>query len=239
MLRHLFDQARRKEEGMLLQTNQSILKFKRLLRELEANGKLKDIYYRKDLIASGFLDGLNELEQSKYSAVQYSKQLSRQDIMDAEAVRSDEYKLHIYFYKNAIIRLFSVLDKLGYFLDGLMELNTASVKKRFSYYTVLRRLRQLGVHPELLKQLLQFKTGYQLVMQHLRTKRNLEVHHISAEILDDIKQISDTFIDHQQLEDIHQNMDELEQGYRMVCLSVHAAFEYTIRSIHQRMIQVR
>lgn len=239
MLRHLFNQPKRDDEGLLLQANQAIDKFNQQLRKLETDGKLKEAFYRLDLMASGFQNGLNELEQSMYCATQYSAQVLQPNLSDSEAVQMTEYKLHVYFYKNAIIRVFSVLDKLGYFLDELLELNTASIKERFSYYTVLRRLNQLGVHSDLNKQLQHIKTNHQTMMRHLKMKRNLEIHHINAEILDDIKLISDTLNDHQQLENIQQNLENLGQGYNMACSSVHTVFEYTNQSIRQRVIRIR
>ena len=41
------------------------------------------------------------------------------------------YHRYLYFYKNGFIRVFSILDKLGFYLNKRLQLNTEKVKPRF------------------------------------------------------------------------------------------------------------
>src|SRR5690606_12053861 len=106
-----------------------------------------------------------------------------------EAERDDYYR-YLYYYKNAFIRIFSLLDKLGYFMNDFFKLETSKVKARFSYFTVVRRMYEIRVHPHLQKQLYELKIKYDTPMDQLRKKRNYEIHSINMEMINDLEELS-------------------------------------------------
>lgn len=228
MLRFLFDEPRRIDEGLLLQTNEAMARFHEHMQKLASQtprakqprkqAKLRHAHLNIWVIA--LRDALNELEQSKYCCIQYS---SSQD------EHSDAYRLHVYFYKSALVRIFSTLDKLGVFIDELFSLHTGNMKQRFSYFTVLRNMYKLKAERELEKQLFQLKVQYQSAMSELRRKRNLEIHYVNAELLDDLESLSKDVIDPSREEEIVLNIELLEQGYEMVLHSLHTVFTYANR----------
>ena len=91
-----------------------------------------------------------------------------------EEMNSDEladYYRHVYYYKNSFIRIFSTLDKTGYFLDKLYDLEMVRIKQKFSYYTVLRQLHKMPVHAKLEQRLFDIKVANQKTMERLRNKK--------------------------------------------------------------------
>lgn len=230
MLRFLFDEPHRKDEGLLLQTNVAMARFSEQLNRLaienehvhanrmRKNSKLRHAHL--NIWVTALKDALNELEQSKYCCIQYSSSTDAQ---------SDAYRLHVYFYKSALVRIFSTLDKLGVFIDELFSLHTAKVKQRFSYFTVLRNMYKLKVERELEKELFQHKVKYQSAMTELRRKRNLEIHYVNAELLDDLESLSKDVVDPAEEDEIALNIALLEQGYEMVLHSLHTVFTYANR----------
>src|SRR5690606_24701273 len=107
------------------------------LRSKYGTGNIEDKWIRLDLWASGTLVALDELEQSVYCSMRFAESIrSKYEDEMPEAERNDYYQ-HIYYYKNAFIRVFSILDKTGFFLNTMYELETGKVKQKFSYFTVL------------------------------------------------------------------------------------------------------
>src|SRR5690606_20457870 len=127
---------------------------------------------------------------------------------------------HVYFYKNAVIRIFSILDKTGFFLDTFFDLETAKVKSKFSYFTVLRQMHQRSIHTHLEQQLFNLKIKFREPLDRLRRKRNLEIHAMNAEIIDDVWQNRQRFADRMELEPLEENNKELMQGMENVCLAL-------------------
>lgn len=232
MLRFLFDESHRKDEGLLLETNEAMSRFYEQMNAIAArsehakrphkHSKLRHAHL--NIWVTALKDALNELEQSKYCCIQYSSMYS-----SGTDLKSDAYRLHVYFYKSALVRIFSTLDKLGVFIDELFTLNTAKMKQRFSYFTVLRNMYKLKAEAPLEKELFQHKVLYQSAMSELRRKRNMEIHYVNAELLDDLESLSKDVVDPAEVEDIVLNIALLEQGYEMVLHSLHTVFIYANR----------
>jgi SepF-like predicted cell division protein (DUF552 family) len=228
MLRNLMGLPRRVSTGLFLETSTAINGYCEFLRSMDGRHKLESKYYRLELWAAGLLDALNELEQSKFAADKYSTKVFQKSTETMELQELEYYQLHVYFYKNAIIRVFAILDKLGNFMNDLFELETEKVKERFSYYTVLRHMYKLELHPVLEKKLFQLKEAYEEPMNKLRQKRNMEIHYLNIEMLDDLKNMSQVFSEGELIEDLPANIADLEQGYEMVCHSLMAVFTYAL-----------
>lgn len=231
MLRKLFDQPRRVDKGLILKTNTAIADFCSLLPEMRNQQSKGHKQERMELLAVGFIDALNELEQSKYCSMEYSQKVIKPFVEGMESEELELYQLHVYFYKNALIRIFSILDKLGNFMNDLFDLETEKVKERFSYFTVLRHMYKLQNHPELEKTLFNIKVTHQEPMSKLRKKRNMEIHFLNTELMDDLKNLSKEILEPTEIEDLVQNMDLLQKGYEMVCQSLVTVFTYAVKNI--------
>jgi hypothetical protein len=227
MLRMMFGEERRQDEDLLLATNQAIIAFCKKLRSVHpCSGEVEARWIRLDLWANGLTSALNELEQSVYCATKYSILVSKTFEEEMAETERDNYDRYNYYYKNALIRIFSILDKTGYFLDTLLEAETARVKHRFSYFTVLRQLHQTHKHTYLEQLLYNLKVDYQVPLNRLRKKRNLEIHSMNAELVDDVWRTRACFADRHLVEPIQVNMNDLNQGYQMVCESLKHIFTY-------------
>ena len=227
MLRELFGEPERKDRGDLRKASRAIAAYRSDLEKcIDPLSPHCGRYTRFDVWARGFLTGLDELEESAFAA-----RLCRSSVIHAyeEAMSREEsiaYRRHVYFYKNGIIRVFSLLDKLGYFMNELFRLQTERMKPRFSYFTVLRQMGQRKAEPELHGALSELKERYQPPLARLREKRNMEIHLINVEMLDNLA-LSDlcrggrTYI-----EDLDANLHDLDQGRDMVCKSLAAVYTY-------------
>lgn len=201
------------------------------LRGQQGEGRVEAKWIRLDLWANGLSSALAELEQSVHLAARFARNLPYRYEEDMPEEDRINYYRHLYFYKDAFIRLFSVLDKTGYFLDTHLDLNTGRVKAKFSYFTVLREMHRKGVHAELEQHLYQLKLQYSEPMNRLRRKRNLEIHAMNAELIDDVWQKRNRFADRRELEPLGDNMDDLAKGMEMVEKSMLAVFRYCTKII--------
>lgn len=173
---------------------------------------------------------LEELEESLFAAQYYASrirhtqwaQLNEQELLD--------YSRHVYFDKNAYIRTFSLLDKLGSLMNDVMELRTERVKPKYSYFTVLRRMRETRRHTELVEVLTTLKENHQPAMNRLRTRRNMEIHYMNAELKDDLKagRLDDdgSQTDFRRLENLSANLADAREGWEMVVGSLLHMFQY-------------
>ncbi|GFR39303.1 hypothetical protein PRECH8_25990 [Insulibacter thermoxylanivorax] len=187
--------------------------------------------YRLEAWARGFKDSLNELEQSQYAAAWFSKRVHKQFEEEMDAGELADYRLHVYFYKNAIVRVFSILDKLGYFMNELYMLRTERVKPRYSFFTVLRQMRTEPSVQDLYDRLQKIKAAYQEPLNVLRKKRNLEIHYVNVEMLDDLHQTKKHFTKLNGIEDLEQSMAVLAQGCEMVYQTMTTIFEVSYQRI--------
>lgn len=188
--------------------------------EVESNEHI----YRIEAWAGGFRDSLNELEQSQFAARWFQRRISKRFEEEMNPVEKADYERHLYFYKNSIVRVFSLLDKLGYFMNELLMLRTETVKSRYSFFTVLRQMRTVRYLNELSEALQAIKTKYQTQLHILRRKRNTEIHYLNVEMLDDLKQTRKHFTKKNHVEDLERNMEVLDQGCQMVYQTLEAVF---------------
>lgn len=238
MLRKLLNEPERVDEGVLLAAFQAINNYQgRLKKKPYGRGKPaagdEEMNYRLGLWAEGFIEALNELEESKYCAEKFAESIRSVYVEDMPEEELDEYRRHVYFYKNAFIRVFSVLDKLGYFMNERFKLRTEKIKPKFSYFTVLHRMHELGVVSELEQQLFDLKEDCSEPLQRLRNDRNMEIHHVNPEILDDILRAKHEARkdDRQRVENLKGNLGDLQHCFDMVCRTVELVFRYAKRTV--------
>lgn len=231
MFRAWFQEPRRTDSGLLKDAVDAIEKYRKLLgRLIERQTPQCGRYTRFDLWARGLASALDELEQSVYCASQFRKGVThpREEIMKQEEL--DDYRRHVYFYKNGLIRMFSILDKLGYFMNDLLRLRSERVKSKFSYFTVLRQMNHLHAEPRLSEPLTDIKNRYKEPLGRLRHKRNLEIRLLNTEMLDDLLHIDLCKANRTYVEDLSANMDDLAEGFEMVCKTLTTVFTY----VHDR-----
>jgi hypothetical protein len=234
MLRSNFGDQPRQDSGLLLDINTAIDAFsKQLRKEHDCADGVDAKWIRLDLWATGLRSALNELEQSVYCSQQYGANITKLSEEEMTSDELDTYYRHVYYYKNAFIRIFSTLDKTGYFLDKLYDLETARVKPKFSYYTVLRQLRKSPVHAPLEQRLFDIRVNHQKPMERLRTKRNLEIHSLNAELIDDVWRTRQCFATEHMVEPVRSNIEDLQQGLDMVCASLSTIFAYCSKPTHK------
>lgn len=233
VLSSLFGDKDNLDNKLLLDTNHAIDAFcKRLRSEHDCAGKVDPKWIRLDLWATGLRTALNELEQSVSCSQHFGASIAKRTEEEMSSEELDEYYRHIYFYKDSFIRIFSTLDKTGYFLDKLYDLNTARIKEKFSYYTVLRQLQKVSAHSVLEQHLYNIKLTHQKTMDRLRRRRNLEIHSLNAELIDDVWRNLQCFATEHNVEPVNANLEDLQKGFYMVCESLHTIFVYCSKPTH-------
>jgi hypothetical protein len=228
MLRAMFGEPSREDRGALDETNHSIQQYLVLLKSVPF-AKRSSLDRRYIIWANGFLRALDELEQSQYAASRYSAYISKPFIDDMDAEELVQYNRYLYFYRNAIIRVFAILDKLGHFMNERFRLKTEEIKSRFSYFTVLRNMHQHHLYSQLERQLYDLKMKYRDPVERLRNERNMEIHTINADLLDDLLQTAEKELmqdERMKTENIRGHLKDLEAGCNMVFAAVHTAFVY-------------
>jgi hypothetical protein len=228
----MFGEPRRTDEGLLGAVNEAIRSYVRLLESVPPEER--NLQERRYIIWSrSFIRALDELEQSQYAAVLYGSKVTKLYIDEMSETELDDYHRHLYFYKNAIIRLFSILDKLGHFMNERFRLKTEEIKSRYSYFTVLRNMHTNHLYAKLEEQLYELKVAYKAPVERLRNQRNLEIHTINADLLDDLllaaesKQAKDQRM---RTESIQEHLKDLELGCKMTFTAGEHVFRY-IRSL--------
>ncbi|AHD06759.1 Cthe_2314 family HEPN domain-containing protein [Paenibacillus larvae] len=230
MLRFLFHEPKRTDDGQIREANEAIRRYSsRLHRYKAVLPEHKQKQHRLHVRSISFLDALNEIEQSLYCSSRYARYVKSSYIDEMKPEELDHYRRYLYFYKNALIRLFSILDKLGYFLNDVYNVRTETKKPRFSFYTVLRQMHEQNIHPELGQQLHDLKVTMKPAMDKLRKRRNMEIHFVNVEMLDDLMQNYSPIGERIQVEQVLEDILDLEQGFQMVCSSISIAFIYMDR----------
>lgn len=227
MLRMMFGEPPREPEGRLGETLQIIRRFVSLLQERSATGLGQEMRYRKyEIYTLGLLASLDELEESQYASHKFAAQLTTRRL---SAMSEDDllsYYRHVYFDKNAFIRVFSLLDKLGTLMNDMLQLRTERIKPHFSYFTVLRNMRERNLHPALSKTLNELKERYREPMSRLRKRRNTEIHYMNSELQDDLRRLQGIAGQDAELENIQEQLNDLDQGCEMVVESLYHTFRY-------------
>ncbi|UUZ89846.1 hypothetical protein LJK87_27820 [Paenibacillus sp. P25] len=236
MLRALFGESRRQDEGPLKEANDAIRQYMNALIPSSANPP--GTQERRFLIWSeNFLRALDELEQSGFAAERYAGRVTRRYVDEMTEEERDDYNRHLYYYKNAIIRMFAILDKLGHFLDERFQLRTERYKARFSYFTVLRNMHENGIHTDLEQRLYELKQATREPANRLRNQRNMEIHTINSDLLDDLLQAAEAKYDRrprQQTDEIRSNVQDLKAGIEMTCRAVSLVFGYLLQADQNR-----
>ncbi len=175
----------------------------------------------------GFTQTLCELEQSMLCCVHFANQVNCGVSSQEEISSNMDYQRFVYFYKNALIRVFSLLDKAGYFLNELFQLQTQLIKPRFSYFTMLRQLEQFRQHEKLYHTLEQLKHEFQETLFRLRDQRNSEIHYTNIELITPLME-QDVRLCHRFVPElVSDHLKDLHQGFQMVCFTMIAIFQYT------------
>jgi hypothetical protein len=231
LLRQLLNEPKRIEQGDLLKALQALEQYRAKLGRIGPGGHPSRTQNggaipRLELWTRGFADALDELEESKHCAELFGRRVKAHYVEDMREEERENYRRYLYFYKNAFIRVFSVLDKLGYFLDELYMLGTGRVKSRFSYFTVLRQMHQRKIEAQLEERLFEMKKQYQDPLRRLRSQRNMEIHLLNAEMVDDMLLAKNSAHPdgRQKVENLHQNLSDLTLGFEMVCRAVTTVF---------------
>ncbi|UVI31730.1 Cthe_2314 family HEPN domain-containing protein [Paenibacillus spongiae] len=236
MLRMIFDEQPRQAEGKLLSAMQAMERFGRMLnkrieRDSDSSHKLR----KYEIWTLGLLASLDELEQSQYASQKFAAKVTSGSVDAMSSSERLDYNRYVYFDKNAFIRLFSILDKLGTLLNDVLELQTERFKAHFSYFTVLRNMRQRNAHPELMLALNELKERYKEPMGRLRKRRNTEVHYMNSEMQDDLMQSHTAYGSGYRLENLQAQSEDLRQGMDLVMESLRLSFEYAERRMRKRL----
>lgn len=230
LLRALFDEPPRQDEGRIRQVLEVM---KQVAAQYDRNrrqsGSGRDVERELRLMVwiKSLTTSFDELEQSVYGAGHYADRVRSRYVEQMSGEERLNYRRHLYFYKNGFIRTFSVLDKLGSFMNDRFSLRTERIKERYSYFTVLRTMNYAKPLNLLCGRLNEIKRKYQEPMLDLRLMRNHEIHAINTELLDEDGKIRLRSADgNVPVEDLHRNMVMLEDGFKMVCESMVAVMQY-------------
>lgn len=230
MLRMIFGEEPRRDEGLLKDAMGAMDQYLiRVRKNMKLDGDPKHRYRQHEIWTVGLKTSLDELEQSLYVAERFADRVTKAYQAEMNEDELDDYYRHVYFYKNGFIRVFSILDKLGNVMNDAMFLETERMKQRFSFFTVLRNLQKRGAAPELVNRLTAIKEEYHLPLQHLRKRRNTEIHHMNTEMQDDLWQRHRSLNEKIKLENIDEHIEDLRQGYMAVCQILIAVFTFLER----------
>ncbi|RXZ84255.1 hypothetical protein EBB07_04050 [Paenibacillaceae bacterium] len=232
MLRMMFGEPPRKASGRLMDTIMAMERFVTLLQKrIEKSSGNEDVLKKYEIWTLGLLGSVDELEQSQYVADHFAAGLTTCYLNRMSEEELMNYYRYIYFDKNAFIRVFSLLDKLGTLMNEMFELKTEKVKPYFSYFTVLRNMRENNLQPELSKSLNAIKDRYSIEMARLRKRRNTEIHYMNSEMQDDLQRIRSDYGGEVLLENIKEQKLDLEACCILVMESLHLTFDYGCRKM--------
>ncbi|CAM4350230.1 Cthe_2314 family HEPN domain-containing protein [Paenibacillus tarimensis] len=227
MLRILFNENPRSNEGKLGETFRQMEQFVKIVGSRAAAGQDGDHRLRtQEIWAKGLMASLNELEQSCYAAKRYAERITKNSLSQMSDEELYNYYRHVYFDKNAFIRVFAVLDKLGTLMNDLFGLQTEKIKTHFSYFTVLRGMRENRHHPALAMALGEVKDRHQRAMSRLRKRRNIEIHYMNSELTDDLQQSHQSYGREAALENIRAQMADLDEAFEFVTETLLLVFRY-------------
>lgn len=230
LLRKLFGEQPREWTGAALETVQAMESFTKEINELAMkHPERSSLYVKYGIWAKGLLRSFDELEQSCYAAKRYALEIIHTHLDEITPFEQISYNRHVYYDKNAYIRVFALLDKLGIFLNEVLELRTERVKTRFSYFTVLRNMRENRLQLELMKPLNKLKDQHQVALNRLRDRRNLEIHQMNAEMRDDLQHSLAKDGTRRTLENLTLSMNDLDEGWEVVQQSLDHSFKYACK----------
>lgn len=235
MLRFMFGEPVRESEGPLAETLRLMEEFATLVSKQIEAGQDKEHRLRKyEIWTLGLRSALNELEQSRYAADKYRELVRSESLQQMTEEERLNYARYVYFDKNGFIRVFSLLDKLGTLLNDLLDMRTEKIKPHFSYFTVLRNMRERKAHPDLTWKLNDVKEKYKDATNRLRKRRNTEIHYMNSEMHDDLIQSHRMYGEDAKLENIAEQAADLTDGYHFAMESLLLTFHYGCRLIRSR-----
>jgi len=239
MLRFLFDEQLRTADGSLAETFGQIDQFVNMLRkhaEEEKASAGRGTANKLEIWALGLRSSLDELEQSCYAATKFAGAITATTCNAMNEQERLAYSRYVYFDKNAFIRVFSLLDKLGTFLNTLLDVKTEHVKAHYSYFTVLRVLRERRVHGDFTSKINAVKESCKEPMARLRNRRNTEIHYMNSEMQDDLIQRQRMYGQDLSLENIAEQSNDLANGLAMVLESLQLTFQYACVLVRNKQI---
>lgn len=234
MLHFMFGEQERTPDGALAETYALMDQFaaalaKRIRSEQDPEKKLRKF----EVWTLGLRASLHELEQSHYAASRFKEKIVSQSVDEMSEDERLNYARYVYFDKNAFIRVFSLLDKLGTLLNELLDMRTERIKPHFSYYTVLRNMRERNAHPKLTSRLNEVKEHYKESTNRLRKRRNTEIHYMNSEMQDDLIQSQRMYGEEIKLENIDQQAEDLARCLHMSVESLRLTFQYACSLLRQ------
>ncbi|MFC4103034.1 Cthe_2314 family HEPN domain-containing protein [Paenibacillus xanthanilyticus] len=235
MLRMMFGEKPRELQGELYETVRTMEQFAQTLHKRIAAGRDHDHKLRKyEVWTHGLIASLDELEQTHYAAKKFAELVKSDSLEAMSPAERLNYQRHVFFDKNGFIRLFAILDKMGNMLNDFLALETERIKPHFSYFTVLRNMRQRKLHPELSARLDELKEKHKEATNRLRRRRNVEIHHMNSEMQDDLKQNHEHYGEAHRIEDLKAQLADAQEGLDLATRSLRIMFEYAIRQMRKR-----
>ncbi len=241
MLRFLFNEPQSVPEGKLLETYQAIDQFVSLLQKKAETTRAEQTTFMErlrkyEIWSLGLSASLNELEQSKYASAMFYKEIKSSSLKDMSNEERLNYNRYVYFDKDGFIRVFSLLDKLGTFLNEMLQMKTERIKPHFSYFTVLRNMRENKAHPELTWKLNDVKEQYKEPMSRLRKRRNTEIHYMNSEMHDDLILSQRMYGEDNPLENLKQQANDLSDCLMMATDSLSLVFQYGCKLARKKQL---
>jgi len=231
LLQFLFSDDSHKPDSSFLEVDQLLQRYAAAASSRRNDSEEANIRWSKfEIWSLGLRASLYELYTSHYAAKRFKETIgSVTAVADMDDLQRLNYARYVYFDKNGFIRVFSLLDKLGTFLNELLELHTEQIKPHFSYFTVLRTMRERAVHTELTTPLNELKESCKDSTHRLRKRRNTEIHYMNSEMHDDLVQQTRMYGQEIRLENLEQQMNDLTAGLHMATQSITLTFRYAER----------
>lgn len=231
----MFDKPEKSSDGALGETFRLMDQFTDLMQTRIRAGKDNNHMLRKyEIWTLGLRASLDELEQSRYAAIRFQERIKAVSVQQMSEEELLNYNRYVYFDKNGFIRAFALLDKLGTFLNELLGVRTELVKSHYSYFTVLRNMREKNAHPDLIWKLNVVKEQYKEPMKRLRSRRNTEIHYMNSEMTDDLIQSNRMYGEETKLENIALQMNDLTDSLHMANESLRLTFQYACKIMRSR-----
>lgn len=237
MLHFMFGETERTPDSALTETYALMDQFANKLAKRILSGQDPDKKLRKyEVWTLGLRSSLMELEQSHYAAARFKEKIVSKSVDEMSAEEKLNYERYVYFDKNGFIRVFSLLDKLGTLLNELLDMRTEKIKPHFSYFTVLRNMRERNAHPKLAWSLNDIKEHYKDSSNRLRKRRNTEIHYMNSEMQDDLIQSQRMYGEEIKLENLELQAEDLTRCLQMSIESLRLTFQYACSLMRQHTV---
>ncbi|MBH5319207.1 hypothetical protein I6N90_15495 [Paenibacillus sp. GSMTC-2017] len=227
MLHFMFGEQEKEQNEALTDTYTFMDQFAdAMVRRIKGGQDTTNKLRKFEIWTRGLRSSLMELEQSQFAASRFKERIKSASVDGMSGEERLNYERYVYFDKNSFIRVFSLLDKLGTLLNELLDMKTEKVKPHFSYFTVLRHMRERNAHPDLTWKLSAIKEQYKEPMNRLRKRRNTEIHYMNSEMQDDLIQNQRMYGEQIPLENLSLQADDLAACLVMSIESLRLTFQY-------------